>query len=63
MFCRIFASGKEHIIARLKVFLHKRPEIRFAFLHGSFTDELPCRDIDIAIFFLTPDSTRKLFLI
>lgn len=47
-----FSAGqKELITAQLKEVLSKRPEIRFAFLHGSFTEDLPCRDIDIGIYF------------
>jgi len=42
---------KELIIAQLKEVLSKRPEIRYAFLHGSFIEDLPCRDIDIGIYF------------
>lgn len=45
------AEQKELIIAQLKEALSKRPEIRFAFLHGSFIEALPCRDIDIGIYF------------
>ncbi|BAF60289.1 predicted nucleotidyltransferases [Pelotomaculum thermopropionicum SI] len=36
----------------MKWSLDKRDtQIRFAFLHGSFIDELPCRDIDIGVYF------------
>ena len=59
------AGEKEQITARLKEILHKRPEIRFAFLHGSFMDELPCRDIDIGIYFapgLDPETIFDLAL-
>lgn len=42
---------KELITTQVKEFLNKRPEIRFAFLHGSFIEDLPCRDIDIGIYF------------
>ncbi|NPV72563.1 MAG: nucleotidyltransferase domain-containing protein [Pelotomaculum sp.] len=40
-------------------------QIRFAFLHGSFIDELPCRDIDIGIYFdpqLAPETMFDLTL-
>ncbi|NSW83211.1 MAG: nucleotidyltransferase domain-containing protein [Syntrophothermus sp.] len=31
--------------------LSEYPEVRFAFLHGSFLENLPSRDIDIAVYF------------
>jgi predicted nucleotidyltransferase len=59
------AGKKERIIARLKEFLDKRPEICFAFLHGSFLDDLSCRDLDLGVYFnpaLTPDAISDLAL-
>ena len=59
-------NDKEKIIARLKKYLVSRPEIRFAFLHGSFLeDDLPCRDIDLAVYFdekISDDRTFDLTL-
>ncbi|HAG09287.1 MAG TPA: nucleotidyltransferase domain-containing protein [Desulfotomaculum sp.] len=52
------SDQKEQITTCIKEYLQKRREIRFAFLHGSFLEELPCRDIDIGVCFqkeLTPD--------
>jgi len=50
----------------MKWSLDKRDtQIRFAFLHGSFIDELPCRDIDIGIYFdpqLAPETMFDLTL-
>jgi len=61
-----FSAGqKEQITARLKEFLDKRPEICFAFLHGSFLDELPCCDIDLGVYFepeLDPETIFDLAL-
>ncbi len=34
----------------IKLFLENRPEIRFAYLFGSFVDEESFRDIDLGIF-------------
>lgn len=45
------AEEKTKIISKVKEFLSNRQEIRFAFLHGSFLGDLPCRDIDIAAYF------------
>ncbi|WP_051275877.1 nucleotidyltransferase domain-containing protein [Desulfovirgula thermocuniculi] len=59
-------NDKEKIIAQLKKYLVSRPEIRFAFLHGSFLeDDLPCRDIDLAVYFdekISDDQTFDLTL-
>lgn len=45
-------DDKERITIQLKKYLGSRPEIRFAFLHGSFLeDDFPCRDIDLAVYF------------
>jgi predicted nucleotidyltransferase len=61
-----FSAGeKEQITARLKEFLDKRPEICFAFLHGSFLDDLSYRDLDLGVYFnsaLTPDAISDLAL-
>ncbi|CEO88344.1 MAG TPA: nucleotidyltransferase domain-containing protein [Syntrophaceticus sp.] len=42
---------KSLIIEQIKKELQKHPQIRFAFLHGSFLGKQPCHDLDIAIFF------------
>lgn len=61
-----FSVGeKEQITTRLKEFLNKRPEICFAFLHGSFLDEFSCRDLDLGVYFdpaLTPEAIFDLAL-
>ena len=41
---------KELIIARLTRLMEDMPEIVFAFLHGSFIDEGPFRDLDLAVY-------------
>lgn len=41
---------KESIINRIARQMGKMPEIIFAFLHGSFLDEAPFGDLDLAIF-------------
>lgn len=59
------AGEKERIIARLKGFLDKRPEICFAFLYGSFLEEFSCRDLDLGVYFdpgLTPETIFDLAL-
>lgn len=47
---------KEAIRKRVADFLHKRPEISFAYLHGSFLEN-DFRDIDVAVY-LTEISER-----
>ena len=41
---------KEKIIELLRGYLLKREEVVFAYLHGSFLEEGPFRDIDIAVY-------------
>lgn len=43
-------QDKRKIISKVKKFLYKRPETIYAYLHGSFLDEILYRDIDIAIY-------------
>ncbi|TDA70721.1 MAG: nucleotidyltransferase domain-containing protein [Clostridia bacterium] len=31
--------------------LAERREVRFAFLHGSFLDNIPCQDVDVAVYY------------
>lgn len=42
---------KEAILKQIKSFLSRYPVIEFAYAHGSFLAELPCRDIDIAVYY------------
>ncbi|AJC71447.1 nucleotidyltransferase [Thermococcus guaymasensis DSM 11113] len=41
---------KEKIIELLRGYLLKSEEVVFAYLHGSFTEDRPFRDIDIAVY-------------
>ena len=41
---------KKKIFTRLKEILIKRDEILFVYIHGSFLDNLPFHDIDIALY-------------
>src|SRR3989442_13901868 len=43
------ALGRSRIAAELKRRLEDRPEIVFAYLHGSFTSPEPYRDVDVAV--------------
>jgi len=42
---------KNEITTQLKKYLQNHPEVRFAFMHGSFLDKLSCRDIDLGVYF------------
>lgn len=42
-------DGRSEIVIRLKDYLASRPEVLFAYLHGSFADGRPFRDIDLAV--------------
>lgn len=56
---------KEAIIKIIKAYLDNIPSIKFAYLHGSFLGDLPCHDIDIAIYYdpdLTPGEQLDLSL-
>lgn len=44
------ATEKEAVRSRLAWALAKRPEVVFAYLHGSFLTEGPCGDVDVALF-------------
>ncbi|MEE8377470.1 MAG: nucleotidyltransferase domain-containing protein [Candidatus Aminicenantaceae bacterium] len=41
---------KKKIFSRLKEILIERDEILFAYIHGSFLDNLPFHDIDVALY-------------
>jgi len=43
-------KSKENIIKKLKRKLSSRGEIIFCYIHGSFLDDYPFHDIDIAIY-------------
>ncbi len=42
---------KKRLVAVLRGFLEGLPEVRFAYLYGSFLDDVPVRDLDVGIFF------------
>lgn len=41
---------KERLIRQIKDLLGRYPEIEFAYLYGSFTEDLPFHDVDIGIY-------------
>jgi predicted nucleotidyltransferase len=43
-------EARAGIVAQLRAALNERPEIRLAYLLGSFTQARPFRDIDIAVY-------------
>jgi len=50
---RVYTLGKEEkkrIIESLRNFLLRRDEVVFAYLHGSFLEDGPFRDVDIAVY-------------
>ncbi|MFQ6072334.1 MAG: nucleotidyltransferase domain-containing protein [Methanosarcinales archaeon] len=47
---KLQTKQKEEIKANLKTFLASRPEIIFAYLHGSFLETHGFRDIDLAFY-------------
>jgi predicted nucleotidyltransferase len=58
----VASEEQERLVAVLVAELAARPEIAFAFLHGSFTAGGPFRDLDVAVYFdaerVSPDQLR-----
>lgn len=42
--------AREEIVQRLRQLLEARPEISFAYLHGSFIDGGAYHDVDVALY-------------
>lgn len=42
---------KEKLLQEIRHFLENYPEVKFAYVHGSFTEDLPFQDIDIAVYY------------
>jgi len=56
---RFSEEEKRKLTATLAGLLAKIPEIRFAYLYGSFLDQLPCHDMDVGVYLeglLPPDA-------
>lgn len=47
---RLSSDRKQQILKRISRLLEEREEIVFAYLFGSFSDDLPLHDIDVGIF-------------
>lgn len=45
----VSAQARDEIVAQIAQALAERPEIVFAYLHGSFVESRPFRDIDVAV--------------
>ncbi len=43
-------AEKKKIVTRLRSLLGSQNVIRFAYLYGSFLEEIPCHDIDIGVY-------------
>lgn len=52
---------KEKIVTRLRSLLGGQDVIQFAYLYGSFLDDLPCHDIDIGVYVQGIKKTDMLF--
>jgi predicted nucleotidyltransferase len=46
----ITEADTDNVRCQLREALEARPEIIFAYLHGSFTEGLPFRDVDVAVY-------------
>ncbi len=49
--CAFRLRKRSGLVAVLRGFLEGLPEVRFAYLYGSFLEDLPVRDLDAGIFF------------
>lgn len=47
---RLSDEDKQQIMDRLAAFMENRPEVVFAYAHGSFIEDIPCHDIDIGVY-------------
>lgn len=47
---QVTLNEKDVIISKLRAFFEIREEIMFAYIHGSFSEGLPFRDIDVAVY-------------
>jgi len=47
---RVTPHEKNVIISKIRAFFELREEIIFAYIHSSFSEDLPYRDIDIAVY-------------
>lgn len=45
------AQEKKKILGSIRDYLLQRPEVIFAYVHGSFIEERPFHDIDVALYF------------
>lgn len=45
---------RQKIIEELKTYFSKRKQVAFAYILGSFSEERPFRDIDVAVYFYEP---------
>jgi len=43
-------SQKERLMGQLKDILRRYPEVAFAYLYGSFAENLPLHDIDVGVY-------------
>jgi len=50
----ILADGKRAIVGQIKAYLKRRPDILFAYIHGSFFSGDRFKDIDIAVYLKPP---------
>lgn len=44
------SEQKDHILSGLSLALRNREEVLFAYVYGSFLEDCPCHDLDVAIF-------------
>lgn len=60
---RLSQSDKESILCRLKDLIARYRAVSFAYAHGSFLEERPCRDLDVAVFLHRLSAEEQLDLV
>lgn len=58
-------SCRERVLGKIRSCLESHPEIMFAYIHGSFLEDLPYRDVDVAVYYrqdLSPEQQLDMSL-
>lgn len=60
---RLDQSDREAVLHRLKDLIVRHRAVSFASVHGSFLEERPCRDLDVAVFLRRLPAEEQLDLV
>jgi predicted nucleotidyltransferase len=59
---RLTQGEKKAVLQRLRQLLALYPGVRFAYVHGSFLEDRPCRDLDLAVYLAGASAGQRLDL-